>query len=325
MKILEKSRILPVAAAVLGTVIAGSASAQIQGFATLPPGAINNVQAQVIAKVVQQNSKLRLRVAPYRGGGAVAAAVNGRRAEFGISDIVEMTDAYTGNGQFKGKKMRSLRIAFRVLTFTIGIFVRKDSPIKTVADLKGKRFATEWTAFPNSIPLANGIMATGGISRKDVAGVPTTNIIRGAEDFKAGKTDAFIFAIGAPKVAEVNSSVGGIRVLPIPNTPESLKAVQSVRKDYYLTTLPARLPFVGVVEPTTVMADDLIIYTASHVPEKTVYEFVKAIHPNKAELVKGHPSFNGFNKDLMGKQFTVAQYHPGAIRFYKEIGIWKGK
>lgn len=319
-------RILPAAGAVaVAGLLAAPATAQIQGFATLPPGAINNVQAQVIAKVAQQHSKLRMRVAPYRGGGAVAAAVQGGRAEFGISDIVEMTDAYTGNGQFKGKKMTRLRVAFRVLTFHIGIFVRKDSPIKTVADLKGKRFATEWTAFPNSIPLTNGILATAGLSLKDVSGVPTTNIIVGAEDFKAGKTDAFIFAIGAPKVAEVNSSVGGVRVLPIPNTPESLKAVKSVRPDYFLVTLPARMPFVGVLEPTTVMADDLVIYTSTRVPEKTVYEFVKALHPNKADLVKGHPSFNGFNKDLMGKQFTVAKYHPGAIKFYKEIGIWKEK
>ena len=41
--------------------------------------------------------------------------------------------------------------------------------------------------------------------------------------------------------------------------------------------------------------------------------------------MKGHPSFNGFNKALMGKQFSQAKYHPGAIKFYKEVGIWQGK
>jgi TRAP transporter TAXI family solute receptor len=304
---------------------ASSAAAETLGFATLPPGAINNVQAQVIAKVAQGNSDLKIRVIPYRGGGAVAGAVNTRRAEIGISDIVEMTDASTGGGQFKGRKMPNLRIAFRVLAFPLGIFVRKDSPIQTVAQLKGMRFATEWTAFPNSIPLSNGIMATGGISLKDVKGVPTANIIRGANDFKAGKTDAFIFAVGAPKVAEVNSAVGGIRILPIANTPEALKAVKSVRADYFLITLPARMPFVGVLKPTTVMASDLIIYVGAHVSDATVYKFVKSVHNQKDALVKGHPSFRAHAPGLMGKQFTVAKYHPGAIKFYKEIGIWKGK
>jgi len=320
-----RQSIAGIALAAAAGLVAGSAGAETLGFATLPPGAINNVQAQVIAKVSQGNSDLKIRVIPYRGGGAVAGAVNTKRAEIGISDIVEMTDASTGGGQFKGRAMPNLRIAFRVLAFPLGIFVRKDSPIKTIAELRGKRFATEWTAFPNSIPLSNGIMATGGISLKDVKGVPTANIIRGANDFKAGKTDAFIFAVGAPKVAEVNSSVGGIRILPIPNTPESLKAVKSVRPDYFLINLPARMPFVGVLEPTTVMASDLIIYVGAHVSDATVYKFVKSVYNQKDALVKGHPSFRGHVPALMAKQFTVAKYHPGAIKFYKEIGLWKEK
>ncbi|MDH3233671.1 MAG: TAXI family TRAP transporter solute-binding subunit [Alphaproteobacteria bacterium] len=322
MKLLTPTTVFAATAAFLVT---SGAAAETVGFATLPPGAINNVQAQVIAKVVQGNSNLKIRVIPYRGGGAVAGAVNTRRAEFGISDIVEMTDASTGGGQFKGRKMPNLRIAFRVLAFPLGIFVRKDSPIQTVAQLRGKRFATEWTAFPNSIPLTNGIMATGGLSLKDVKGVPTANIIRGANDFKAGKTDAFIFAVGAPKVAEVNSAVGGVRVLPIANTPENLKRVKSVRPDYFLITLPARMPFVGILQPTTVMASDLIIYVGSHVSDATVYNFVKGVHGQKAALVKGHPSFRAHVPKLMAKQYTTAKYHPGAIKFYKEVGIWPAK
>ena len=53
--------------------ITGTAAAQTIGFATLPPGAINNVQSQVIAKAVQQNTDLQIRVTPYRGGGAMTA------------------------------------------------------------------------------------------------------------------------------------------------------------------------------------------------------------------------------------------------------------
>jgi TRAP transporter TAXI family solute receptor len=324
-KLMKQSIAKIALATIAAAFVAGSAAAETVGFATLPPGAINNVQAQVIAKVVQANSNLKIRVIPYRGGGAVAGAVNTRRAEFGITDIVEMTDASTGGGQFKGRKMPNLRIAFRVLAFPLAIFVRKDSPIRTIAQMRGKRFATEWTAFPNSIPLANGVLSTGGLSLKDVKGVPTANIIRGANDFKAGKTDAFFFAVGAPKVAEVNSAVGGIRALPIANTPDNLKRVKSVRPDYFLITLPARMPFVGIVKPTTVMASDLIIYVGTHVSDATVYAFVKGVHGQKAALVKGHPSFRAHVPKLMAKNYTTAKYHPGAIKFYKEIGIWRGK
>lgn len=304
---------------------AGTASAQTIGFATLPPGAINNVQAQVIAKVVQAHTDLKIRVTPYRGGGAVAAAVNGKRAEIGISDAVEVTDALTGTHRFEGRPHANLRVVFRVLSFPLGIFVRTDSPIRTMKDMKGKKFGTRWSAFPNMIPLMNGLLATAGLSLKDVDGVPTANIIRGANDFKAGKSDAFGFAVGAPKVAEVNSAVGGIRVLPIDNSPAGIARMKAVRKDYFPMMLKPHPRYVGVVEPTWVMGTDLVIYCGAHVPDDVVYKFVKALHPNKKELAQGHPSFNGFQPKDMNKQFATVKYHPGAIKFYKEAGIQQGK
>ena len=321
-KVTGISASLAVAIAALG---AHGASAQTVGFATLPPGAINNVQAQVIAKVVQNHTNLKIRVTPYRGGGAVAASVNQKAAEFGISDIVEMTDAFTGGGRFKGRKHPNLRVAFRVLAFPVGIFVKKDSPIKTLADMKGKRFGSRWTAFPNMIPLMNGVMATASFSLKDIDGVPTANIIRGANDFKSGKTDGFGFAVGAPKVAEVSSAVGGLRLLGIDNSAAGIARLKAVRKDYFPMLVKPHPRMVGVVAPTWVLGSDLIIYVGAHVSDDTVYKFVKALHPNKMELAKGHPSFFGFQPKDMGKQFTTASYHPGAVKYFKEIGIWPVK
>lgn len=320
MKVLARSLVLSLATLLLPAL----AAAETIGFATLPPGAINNVQAQVIAKIVQANSDLQVRVTPYRGGGAMTAAVNAKQAEFGITDIIELTDAYSGNDRFEGKAMPNLRVAFRVLAFPIGIFVRKDSEIKSLADMKGKRFATEWSAFPNSILMANAILSTVGLSLADVDGVPTANIIRGAEDFKSGKTDGFIFAVGAPKVAEVNSAVGGIRVLPIEDTPKNHEAMKKVRPDYFMMKVPPLPNYAGVSEPTNVLGTDLTIFVGAHVPDDVVYEFVKAVRPEKKALVQGHPSFNGFDPDQMAKQFTAAKYHPGAIKYFKEVGIWPG-
>jgi TRAP-type uncharacterized transport system substrate-binding protein len=40
--------------------------------------------------------------------------------------------------------------------------------------------------------------------------------------------------------------------------------------------------------------------------------------------VKGHPSFGAFTDAGMAAQFEDLQYHPGAVKFFKEAGIWKG-
>lgn len=307
------------------TVVAGTAAAQTVGFATLPPGAINNVQSQVIAKAVQQNTDLQIRVTPYRGGGAMTAAVNTKRAEFGITDAAELTSAFTGTNEYSGRAMPNLRVAFRVLAFPVGFWVRKDSDIMTIADIKGRKFSSEWTAFPNAIPLANALLATADLSLKDIDGVPATNIIRAANDFKSGKTEVLFFAVGAPKVAEVNSAVGGIRILSIEKSPVSLAKVKNVRPDYFIMTVPPLPHFAGVLKPSNVLGSDLTIFVGTHVSNEVAYKFVKAVHGQRAALIKGHPSFNGFQPKQMGKQFAVVSYHPGAIKYFKEIGIWPGK
>ena len=299
--------------------------AQTVGFATLPPGAINNITVQVLSKVVQRNSGLKVRVIPFRGGKAIQFALNDKKAEFGISEVASMTAGLTGIDEFKKRPTKNLRLAFRLRPLVVGFFVRKDSPIKTVADMKGKRYPSKWSQFPNAIPLSLGIFATEGMTFKDIKGVPVTNIIRGANDFKAGKLDIGFFAVGAPKMAEVNSAVGGIRWLSIDKTPAKLKRMQGVRPDYYIATVKPNPINAGITGPTNLMGVDTVIMAGVHVSNDAVEKFLGAIHPNKAELVKGHPLFRGFNPKLMAKQYSVARYHPGAISFFKKKGIWPGK
>ena len=305
--------------------IAGPAAAQTVGFATLPPGAINNITVQVMSKVVQAKSGLKVRVLPFRGGAAVMGAVDKKRAEFGISEVASLTAGLTGSAEFEGRPTKNLRVALRLRPLLVGMFVRKDSDIKTVADIKGRRYPSGWSAFPNSIPLTEGIMATEGLTFKDIKGVPVTNIIRGADDFKAGKLDIGFFAVGAPKMAEVNSAVGGIRWLSIDNTPGKLKRMQTIRPDYYIASVKPSPINAGITGPTNVLAVDTLIFVGTHVADDVVEKFVGAVHKNKGDLVKGHPLYRAFNPKLMGKQYSTARYHPGAIAYYKKAGLWSGK
>ena len=63
--------------------------------------------------------------------------------------------------------------------------------------------------------LSRAMLATGGLTEKDIKPVLVPNVIRSADDFASGAADTFFFAFGAPKVREVDATVGGIRVLEI--------------------------------------------------------------------------------------------------------------
>jgi TRAP-type uncharacterized transport system substrate-binding protein len=159
----------------------------------------------------------------------------------------------------------------------------------------------------------------------DVKGINVSGLIPAADDFKTGKLDATMIAPPAPKVKEVDAAVGGIRWLAIPDTPEALARVQKVKPDYGIMTVRPPSPLVGVTEPTNFLRIHVLITAGTHVSDATVYKFAKAMVEHRAELVKGHPIFNGFHTDKrMAVQFTSVKYHPGAIKYFKEKGLWDG-
>jgi len=300
------------------------AHAQTIGFATLPPGSILHAQASVIAKVVQDNSKLQVRVIGYGGDTGILEAVGSRRDDFWLLDVGESADALHGRGTWKGKTQPGLRTAITMYGFQMAFWVRKDSPIQSIADLKGKRVPSEWVQQTGVLPHTTAVLAAGGITYNDVVKVPEVNVVRAADDFKAGKLDLLFFAVGAPKVAEVAASVGGLRILPMNPLPDSEKRMKSVRPEYYFSTVHPAPHIAGVDKPSQVQTIDVVVGVGAHVPDDVVYQFVKAMRENKKALVAGHPNFNQFDETQAGKPQPSLPHHPGAIKYFKEVGIWKG-
>ncbi|MEJ2122379.1 MAG: TAXI family TRAP transporter solute-binding subunit [Alphaproteobacteria bacterium] len=320
---MRRTKAFLAAAALLAGFSAGPAAAEkTLSFASLPQGAILHLLSTISSKMLIDKAGIRVSVVPMRGTEAVVSAVNAGRAEFLFSDVTQIAAAINGQEAFKGRPTKNLRAIAKIVTFPTAFMVKKNSPIKTIADLKSKRLPTGWRAFRQGLVLMEASLAAGGLTLKDVKHVPTIGLISAADDFKAGKTDAGYIAPLAPKVREVDSSVGGIRFLSIGNGPKQLAAVKAIRPDFYIVTVKPAPHIPGVAKPTAMLAYDTALVTGSHVSNETAYKAAKAFYENKATLVKGHPMFRGYFPNRAAKQFSVLKYHPGAIKFYKEKGIW---
>jgi TRAP transporter TAXI family solute receptor len=312
------------AAAAAAAAFCGGAIAQTVGFATLSPGSILHAQASVIAKVVQDNSKLQVRVIGYGGDAIILPSVNSKKDDFWILDVGESADAFHGRGTFKGKPQKNLRTAITLYGFQMAFWVRKDSDIRSLADLKGKRVPAEWVQQTGVIPHTTAVLAAGGLRYDDVDKVPVTNVVPAADMFKAGKLDILFFAVGAPKVQEVAASVGGLRILPMNPLPDSEKRMKAVRQEYYFSTVKPAPHIAGVDQPSPAQTIDVVVGVGAHVPDNVVYQFVKAMRENKKALAAGHPNFFRFDETEAGKVQPTLPHHPAAIKYFKEAGIWRG-
>lgn len=317
------------AALAAGAIAATPAAAATVSISTLPPGAINNVQAQAIAKVVQEHSDLQMRVVTFNSPGAIMGSTQAGQTNFSFISTDETGAAYDGSPPYEGKAMKDLRVAATIFPFKVGLVVRNDSDIKSIADLKGKRIPTGWQGFQQGLFLLDAMLATGGTNLDKLASegeaVPTANLLRGADDLKADRIDVTQFAVGAPKMAELDSAIpGGIRFLSLKDTPETQKAMAAVRPEYHLAMQKPAPHLAGIHGDTTLMEYAMVVVANKNVSDDTVYELVKAIYENKAALVAGHPSFNAMTQQGLATPQPRVAYHPGAIKFYKEVGIWQG-
>src|SRR5499433_2683722 len=290
---------------------AETANAQTYGFATLQPGTLNHTTASAVAKVLKEKAGLNVLVQPTAGDQVIVPMVARGEAEIGMSTAMEVHA-----GLAKGFK--ELRIIAAAHALRVGFFVRKDSDIRTLADLKGKRVPYGFSAMRALEPTVRAMLATADLSEKDIKPVLVPNVIRSADDFASGAADAFYFAFGAPKVREVDVTVGGIRMTEI--SEQGMAEARKIERWGYLTEVAPGPVFIGVEKPMKIYSFDNLFFTNTKTSDDFVYRFLDTLLKNKDDLIAVQPVLREFSAEFAYKQYEVP-YHPGALKYFKEKNI----
>jgi TRAP transporter TAXI family solute receptor len=290
-----------------------AARAQTLGFTAMQPGTINHTTSSAIAKVLKEKGGLNTLVQATAGESVMIAIVGRGEADFGMANAPEIGVALANNGQ------PNLRMIGAVYTLKTGFWVRKDSNMHTIADLKGKRVTMGYSAMRALDPMSRAILATGGLTEKDIKPVLVPNVVRSADDFVAGASDMYMFAFGAPKVREVEAAVGGTRFLAIPEKP-GIEAARKIVPVGYLSDVAPGPIFIGVEKPMKVFTIDNILFTHAKVPDATVYKLIETMVANKNDMVAIAPNLREFAAEGLHKKYDFA-YHPGALKYFKDKNI----
>ena len=303
--------------------VACTASAQQISIATSNPGAIYHSIGTAIAKVLNE-SGVNATVQPATSPNQYLPLISTGEFDMGPVNLQELSYAYKGEAWFSGRANQGLRLLALHYPLRVTMFVRADSDMQTIADLKGKRMTAGYTAQKTINPQNAAMYATADMTEADIKPVPVPSVVGGANAFMSGSSDAFMFALGAGKVREADAAVGGIRALKIVKQADSEDKIRKHWPVGYLTLVnpgPAAGP--GVKEPTWMLTYPQAIAAGEKMSDEAAYNVAKAMYNGAAQLGKLLPPFRLFKPNEMVGPSGGVPYHPGAIKFYKEVGIWK--
>ncbi|OZI33742.1 immunogenic protein [Bordetella genomosp. 5] len=309
----------------LAVALAGAAtSVQAQQFFRIGTGGTAGTYYPVggmIANAVSQPGKLIATAVASNGSVANINGIVGGSLEAGFTQSDVAYWAYTGTGTFEGKpKAQDLRLIATLYPESIHLVTRKGAGIKSVADLKGKRVSMDE---PGSGTLVDVRLILGayGMSDKDVK-AEYLKPNQAGEKLKDGGLDAFFFVGGAPAgaISELASGGAGIELVPLVGAEiDALRAKQ----DFFTPDTIAANTYQGVGEIKTISVNAQMVTSAKQT-EQTIYDITKALYSDatRKTLDSGHAKGKLITKENAVKGAGIP-FHPGAEKFYKEIGLLK--
>jgi TRAP transporter TAXI family solute receptor len=304
----------------LSFALAVSASGQPVGLGTSPQGTLTYAVGAAVAKTLTEAGQMQTRVQPSSGTGAMIPLVDSGEIDIGFANTLELYDAFHGVGTFDKRPNPNLRAVAVLFPIKVGLFVRADSPIKSIKDMKGHTVAYGFTSQEIIKKTVDAMLATEGLSIKDLKPVMVPNLVRGVDEFIGGRADITTFALGSAKVSEADAAVGGIRYISLPNTPEALKQLKSEFRTAYIAKAEPSPRYAGVKEPINIMQYDYTVFANSKFPTDRVKKITEIIANHKDALGESHPLFKSMQVDRMYTGIEVP-YHDGAKAYYAEKGI----
>lgn len=236
--------------------------------------------------------------------------------DFGVAQSDRNFQAFNGLADWDGKPVKNLRSVFSMHPETVMLVTRKDTGIKKVTDIKGKRVNI---GNPGSGQRGNAeeVLKIYGIDQnKDIMaeGLQQGEASRALVD---RKIDAFFYTVGNPSAA-IEEPAQSVDMVLIPLDHPDIKKLADEKPYYVYTKIPAGL-YKGVNYDVPTYAVTATVITHEKVADEIVYDMVKTVFEHLDELKASHAAFKVLEPKQMLKGLS-APFHPGAIKYYKEKG-----
>ena len=293
-------------------------------WSAYPTGTGGYSQAVAIGNILQRQYSTNLRVIPGRNDVSRLATLRAGRVHFSAGGS-ESVYAQEGILNFASKiwgpqPVRALLSNYSdACSFTFA--TAADAEIHSIADMRGKRMT-----FVQGAPSLNNataaLLSYANLTWDDVVPVEVGGYNASIDAVLNGRADAAGGACNSPPFLRIEASPRGLRWPELPHN--DAEAVARVR-----ARLPWYVPHIAIEGPT-ITPEGIEVFSSAYPflvaldnsDEALVYSMVKVMLEHFDQYKGNAPGANGWAIDRQKFDQAFVPYHPGAIRYFKEIGIW---
>lgn len=210
------------------------------------------------------------------------------------------------------RRLRTLAVLYEN---TVHVVVRRDSAIRTVADLRGRRVGVGAPGSGTEVS-ARAVIEAHGLGYGDVR-PDYLSFAEVAAQMQDRTLDAGFVTASFPVSAITDASMTvGVRLLPI--GPDVLARLRASYPFFKPVTIPAGT-YRGQDEPVTTVAVDNLLVVREDLDEALVHDLTRLLFESLDDLARTHVAARGIDPTAAGA--APVPLHPGAARYYRERGI----
>lgn len=276
-----------------------------------------------IGKAVKQNTPIENWIVQPLGGPKLwLPLMKAGRCDFANHNAADMVNAYFGRGAYeKMGPMTMLRTVGAGHDYMFMFWTTPGTGIKTISDLKGKRAYISLKANPMFTEMAENQLGSAGLSLKDLkASLGFSSINEAIRGLIEGRVDAVLYPVVPGAVMQVNEAKGECKFIGL--TEKQARYVADRMPGYTIQDIPANDPrFRNKSAVPNAICYQNAMFTSENKDPEVVYQVTKAIYEHNDVYRDSHPVAKYWSLDHHPVALAVP-YHPGAIKYFKEKGLW---
>ena len=253
------------------------------------------------------------------GGIANLSMVADGEAQVSIAISSNCFQALNGTDSFTDHPFKELKAIGGLYMNPNQVVVTNASGIQSLAEVKGKHFAVASAGSSVYNECSTHFTAAGLNFPEDIKCEYIT-FTDAADMLQNGSVDGAWIMSGAPASAVSQALTSGCRLLNIDDT--LLKALKEKYPWYASYTIP-KGTYPNQETDIQTSAIKMVMFTRADMPEDTVYQLTKTFWEHIDELGQSQKNLKGLKPADAVKDIANLPLHPGAEKYYKEIGVLK--